>query len=147
MKMIQVGKITLNDVYSRFAQMTIRGKMREIFSQYEDYDAIMSNYARVNKEVSAMVIDTFKRCKVPLNLTAGQLSNVKTDGVVLEALNQQAAAKANVDVINRVGAAIRANPGYLEKYKWDMIEKISGKGVNLTIVDGGRTPTTYSVNR
>ncbi len=29
----RVSKITLNDVYSRFAQMTIRGKMREIFSR------------------------------------------------------------------------------------------------------------------
>ena len=131
----RVFRITLQDVYNRFARMTIRGKTREIFAKYTE-EEIMNNYERVNKEIKAMVLDTFVKNKVPLDLIDGQLSNVKVDPKIWKARNENTAADSEVNTINKIGAAIRNNPGYLEKYKWDQLEKISGKGTTIIVSDG-----------
>lgn len=149
-KMDRVSKITLEMIYDRFARMTIRGKTRQIFSKYKNYDRVMANYDQINKEVSAMIIDTFQQTKIPLRLLGGQLSNVKVDGVVLDALNEEAAAKARANAITIIGAAIRANPGYLEKYKWDKVLEITDKNPKMTLIvnDGaGGSPVAYVPRR
>lgn len=133
----RVSWIYLQDIYNQFAQMDIRGKTRQIFTSYKDYDDVMAHYDDVNKKISAMIIDTFKQSKVPLKLISGQISNVKADATVWEAENKRAAATAEVDTINAIGKAIRENPGYLEKYKWDQLKDMAGKGVTVIVNDGG----------
>ena len=140
----RVFKITLEEVYVRFAKMTIRGKTREIFSRYTA-DQVMTNYERVNKEIKAMVSDTFTRNKVPLDLIDGQLSNVKVDPKIWDAMNKKVAAERDVKTINMIGEAIRKNPGYIQKYKWDQLEKISGKGVTIIVNDGGGRDVGYNI--
>jgi hypothetical protein len=134
----RVSKITLQQIYTQFAQMTIRGKTRQIFSGYKDYDEIMANYDQVSKVVSGMIADTFAENKVPLKLISGQLSNVKADETVWAAENQKAAAAAQVSVIDQIGAAMRNNPAYLEKYKWDVLKEVAGKQNLTIIVDAGK---------
>ncbi|KKQ81345.1 MAG: hypothetical protein UT05_C0019G0004 [Parcubacteria group bacterium GW2011_GWF2_38_76] len=140
----RVFTITLQDVYERFAKMTIRGKTREIFSRYTA-DEVMTNYNRVNKEIKAMVSDTFMRNKVPLDLIDGQLSNVKVDPEIWKAMNKRMAAESDVKTINLIGDAIRRNPGYVQKYKWDQLEKIAGKGTTIIVNDGGGRDVGYNV--
>lgn len=141
----RASKITLGQIYTQFARMTIRGKTRQIFSKYEGYMDVMSKYDQVSREVSGMIIETFKETKVPLKLIAGQLSNVKADETVWAAENQKAAAAAQVSVINDIGAAMRNNPSYLEKYKWDVLKEIAGKQSLTIIVDGGGRGVPYTL--
>ena len=135
------GRITLEQIYSQFAKMTVRGKTRQIFASYKDYSDVMSNYDRVTAEVAKMVSETFKTSKVPLKLVATQLSNVKADQKVWDAENRRASADAEVAVIEKIGEAIRRNPGYLEKYKWDTLREAAGEGTTIIVTDDGKTPS------
>ena len=92
-----------------------------------------------------MVSDTFTRNKVPLDLIDGQLSNVKVDPKIWDAMNKKVAAESDVKTINMIGEAIRKNPGYIQKYKWDQLEKISGKGVTIIVNDGGGRDVGYNI--
>lgn len=140
----RVQAIYLGDVYGRFAQMSIRGKTREIFAKYDDYADVMRNYAKVNAEVATMVAKVFEENKVPLELVSGQISNVKPDETVWAANNKMAAADAEVSAIEKVGKAMRENPGYLQFKKWETIEKVAGRN-NLTIIVGGKEDVNYTV--
>ncbi len=141
----RASKITLEQIYSQFARMTIRGKTRQIFAEYKGYMDVMSKYDQVSKQVAGMIAETFRETKVPLKLVAGQLSNVKADETVWAAENQAAAAAAQVSVINDIGTAMRNNPAYLEKYKWDVLKDIAGKQNLTIIVDGGRGGMSYTL--
>jgi hypothetical protein len=141
----RVSMIKLTHVYIQFAQMMIRGKTREIFGKYKSYNEVMNNYAQISTEVSGMIALTFKEAKVPLALIAGQLSNVKPDKTVWDSENLRAAAIAQADAIKLVGDAIRRNPGYIQKYSWDVIGQIAGKQNLTIIVTDGRTPTVLPV--
>jgi hypothetical protein len=134
----RVSGITLTQIYQQFAQMTIRGKTRQIFSAYKDYDEVMTRYDEASKVVGGMIAETFAQNKVPLKLVAGQLSNVKADETVWAAENQKAAAAAQVAAIEQVGEALRRNPGYIQKYQWDVLKEIAGKQNLTIIVNGGQ---------
>ena len=143
----RVSVIKLDSVYYQFASPIIRGKTREIFAKYPSYDSVMENYSKVTDEISAMVAETFRESNVPLRLVAAQLSNVKADKTIWTAENNKAAADAQVAVIEKIGEAIRKNPGYLQKYKWDQLEKIAGKGTTIIVSDDGSKPAfTLPVN-
>jgi|SRR3989344_2568500 len=141
----RVRKITLEQIYNQFARMTIRGKTRQIFSEYSGYQDVMTKYDQVSKQVAGMIAETFKETRVPLKLVAGQLSNVKADATVWAAENEKAAASAQVAVIDAIGTAMRNNPAYLEKYKWDVLKDIAGKQNLTIIVDGGRGGMSYTL--
>jgi hypothetical protein len=136
--------ITLTDIYMKYATMTIRGKTREIFAQYDDYADVMKNYAKINGEIAKMVADVFKNNNVPLELISAQISNVKPDETVWQANNKMAAADAEVTAIEKVGKAMRENPGYLQFKKWETIEKVAGRN-NLTIIVGGKEDVGYTL--
>lgn len=140
----RIKAIYLGNVYARFAQMSVRGKVREIFARYDDYSDIMRNYAKVNAEVATMVAEVFKQNKVPLELVSAQISNVKPDETVWAANNKMASADAEVAAIEKVGKAMRENPGYLQFKKWETIEKVAGRN-NLTIIIGGKEDVNYTV--
>jgi hypothetical protein len=142
----RVSKITLEQVYNQFAKMTIRGKTRQIFTGYAGYDDVMLKYEAVSSLVAGMITNTFTVNKVPLKLIAGQLSNVKADETVWKAENDKASAAATASAIEQVGVALRSNPGYLEKYKWDVLKEIAGKQ-NLTIIvnDGRAGGMSYTL--
>ena len=133
----RVSKITLDQVYTQFAKMSIRGKTRQIFSGYNGYMDVMQHYDEASKRVGGMIAETFEENRVPLKLVGGQLSNVKADETIWTAENRKAAAQAEASAIETVGAAIRANPGYLEKYKWDVVRDLK-QNVTLIINDAGR---------
>lgn len=144
----RVSAIYLGNVYTRFAQMSIRGKVREIFSQYEDYNDIMKHYPEVNAKVAVMVAEVFKTNKVPLELVSGQISNVKPDETVWAANNKMASADAEVSAITKVGDALKRNPGYIEAKKWDTIRELGEKGnpnLHITMIESGKQNVGFTV--
>ena len=137
----RVRRITIQNIYERFAQMKIRNNIRMIFAGYGTYKDVAGNYGRLNDQISNMVIQTFAEDHVPLKLQDVQLSNVKQDPAVFKAQNDLAAAEAQADAIAKIGEAIRRNPEYREYMKWQSLKEIAAtgtqKGTNtLIVVDG-----------
>jgi hypothetical protein len=144
----RVRRISIQNIYERFAQMKIRNNIRMIFSGYPTYKDVASNYGRINDQVSAMVIKTFAEDNVPLKLQDVQLSNVKQDPAVFKAQNDLAAAEAQADAIAKIGEAIRKNPEYREYMKWQSLKEIAAtatqKGTNTLIVVDGETSGAWA---
>ena len=135
----RVRTIKLEDVYDKFARQDVRGKARSILANYEDYKAVYADYQKVSDTISSMVIRTFEENNIPLQVLASQLSNVKPDRQIWEALNSEVAATAEVSRINSIGEALRKNPEYVEYQKWQNIKEIgesAAKNGNPTVVIG-----------
>lgn len=135
--------VSVEDIYAKFAQMTVRGKVREIFAGYTNADEIMQKYAKVNSEIELMAHGVFTKSGAPCTLITAQLSNVKEDTEILVSKNALIAAKNEAEAIGLIGKAMRDNPQYLQKYKWDVISKFSATtGNTLILSDGGKDPIT-----
>ena len=137
----RVRRITIQNIYERFAQMKIRNNIRMIFSGYSTYKEVAAAYGTLNDRIANMVVRTFNEDHVPLKLQDVQLSNVKQDPAVFKAQNDLAAAEAQADAIAKIGEAIRKNPEYREYMKWQSLKEIAAtgtqKGTNtLIVVDG-----------
>lgn len=132
----RVSKITVAQVYAQFAQMDVRSGIRDILQKQTDVSYITTHMNEFNDQLGAMAIRMFERSGVPLLVQNVTLSNVKMDQTVWDAENQKAAALAQVEVINKIGAAIRANPEYALFKKYDTYEKISSKIGSFTIIEG-----------
>lgn len=138
----RLRRISIQNIYERFAQMKIRNNIRMIFAGYPAYKDVAANYGRLSDQIATMVIKTFEDDRVPLKLQDVQLSNVKQDPAVFKAQNDLAAAEAQADAIAKIGEAIRKNPEYREYMKWQSLKEIAStgtqKGTNtLIVVDSG----------
>ncbi len=140
----RVSVIYLEDVYERFAKMTIRGKVRGIFAKYKDYQDVMDNFDKVNAEIGLMANDVFKNANVPLDLIDIQLSNVKEDETIWASKNEKEASLNKVASIEAIGAAIKNNPGYIQIRKWEVLGEIikspNAANINLIVSDDNSKP-------
>lgn len=125
--------ISLEDVYRQFAQGPVRNRIRVIFTKYEDYNDVILHYQEINNQIGLTVAQAFKDSLVPLRLVSAELSNVTPDNVVREASNRQMAADAQAAEIRTVGQAMKDNPQFLEKHKWDVIKEQGGKGMTVIV--------------
>lgn len=143
----RVSVIKLEDVYTRFAKMTVRGKVRGIFSKYNDWTDVMNNYDKINAEIGLMVIQVFKNSNVPLELISVQLSNVKEDQRIWDSKNEQEAALQKVKSIEAIGAAMRNNPGYIQIRKWEVLEKIieSPNSAKISLIVSDDKSPNYTI--
>lgn len=137
----RVKWISVETIYDRFARMDVRAKAREIFTQYEDYPDVIAHLDEINEKVNAVVLETFRQNGVPLTLQNAAVSNVKPDEKLWAAQNIKASADAQVEAINKIGAAMRQNPEYGAFLGWESLKEIakngSEKGVNTIIITPG----------
>lgn len=131
---VRVSAITIDAVYSQFAKMTIRGNVRGIFAKYQNVDSVYANYAKINAEISLMIIDVIKQSKAPFEILNAQLSNVKEDPTILESKNKLVAARNEVEAAKMLGEAINKNPNYIEMRRLQVLEKIGGLSKATVIV-------------
>lgn len=132
----RISIIQVEDVYNRFAKMDVRSGIRSVLQKEDSVNNIIKNLDKFNDKLGAMAIQMFERSGTPLIVQNVTISNVKMDATIWEAENQKAAALAQVEVINKVGAALRANPEYLSIRRYDTYEKIAAKIGNFTIIEG-----------
>jgi hypothetical protein len=132
----RLSTITVAQIYAQFAQMDVRSGIREVLQKQTDVGYITTHLDEFNDKLGAMAIRMFERSGVPLLVQNVTLSNVKMDQTVWDAENQKAAALAQVEAINKIGAALRANPEYGLFKKYDTYEKISSKIGTFTIIEG-----------
>jgi hypothetical protein len=124
--------------------MDVRGATRAIVVRRKDFPTLLNEYDSVNSEIQAAVLETFKKNGVPLLLQNAQISNAKPDEAVWSSQNASAAADARVVAIEKLGRAIRENPGYLQLRKIEMLEGVAKSGPQnglntIIITDGGST--------
>lgn len=120
----RVSTIKLEDIYDQFAQMNVRGKSREVFTPYKSIDDVLANMDKLNAEIGKIVSEVITSSGAPVQLMSVQLSNVKEDQTIVASKNKEEASEAEVNIINKVGAAINSNPKYVEYYKWQVISEI-----------------------
>lgn len=141
----KVSIINLTDIYNRFATQTIRSRTRSIFAHYPNADSIMQNYDRVNGEISLMVIQVIKESKAPFTIIGAQLSNVKEDEAILASKNKLVEAQNQIQTIEKIGRAVRENPGYLEIRRLEVLEKIGANTKSNLIVMDTKSSSVISI--
>jgi hypothetical protein len=129
-----VKTITIGKIYNQFARMDVRGGTRAIFSKYKNYDWCAKHLDSINNDLSAMVVATFKRNKVPLIPMNVQVSNIKQDETVWAAQNQKQAAISQVATIDSIGQVLERRPKYIQFMKWEALKEIAAKNPNITII-------------
>src|SRR5262249_9764802 len=63
---LRIRRISIQNIYERFAQMKIRNNIRMIFAAYPTYKEVAANYGQINERIASMVIKTFADDHVPL---------------------------------------------------------------------------------
>ena len=134
----RISAITVSKIYDQFAKMDVRSGTRAVLQKYTDVYWITTNLDSVNLKLGAMVVETFKKNGVPLLVQNVTISNIKMDESIWAAENQKAAALSQVEAINKIGSALRANPEYVIFKKYDTYKELanSGKVGNFTIIEG-----------
>jgi hypothetical protein len=121
--------------------MTVRGKVREIFAGYKDAESVMANIEKINGQITLASHEIFKNSGAPVSLMSVSISNIKEDDEILKSKNELIAAQNEAQSIALIGRAMRENPQYLEKYKWDVISSFSDQtGNTLILSEGGNQP-------
>ena len=145
-----VSLITLKNIYTRFVEMDTRNRVRAIISTYPNFQSIIDNYKKVNKEVAEAIIQAFKDNNVPLKLQDAQLSQVLPDPQVWDSEVKKKSAEALQGQIAAIGETIAANPSYLEYLKWQALQNIaaagSASGVNTIIITDGNGQQSADAN-
>lgn len=143
----RMSVITLGDIYKKFAQLTVRGKCRGIFTHYENYDSVMAHFDKINAECFASIIQIFKSSSTPLTVIDAQISNVKEDEEIWKSKNELEAAKTKAAAIDIVNAAMRRNPNYIEARQWDVIEKgfTSSNPPSMTFIMSDKSSMNYTL--
>ena len=133
----RVYEVSIVKIYEQYAQMTVRGKVREIFAGYKSAEDVMSNIEKINGQITLASHEIFKNSGAPVLLMSVSISNIKEDDEILASKNALIAAENEAQSIALIGRAMRDNPKYLEKYKWDVIKDFSATSGNTLILSAG----------
>lgn len=137
----RVYEVSIIKIYEQYAQMTVRGKVREIFSTYLTTDEVMANIAKINGEITLASHEIFKNSGAPVLLMSVSISNIKEDDEILKSKNDLIAATNEAQSIALKGAAMKKNPDYLKLRELEVIEKFAEtSGNTLILTMGGDQP-------
>jgi len=133
----RVYEVSIIKIYEQYAQMTVRGKVREIFSTYQTTDEVMANIAKINGEITLASHEIFKNSGAPVQLMSVSISNIKEDDEILKSKNDLIAATNEAQSIALKGAAMKKNPDYLKLRELEVIEKFAETSGNTLILSIG----------
>ena len=133
----RVYQVSIVDIYIQYAQMTVRGKVREIFAGYEHAEDIMTNIAKINGEITLAAHEIFKNSGAPVVLMSVSTSNIKEDDEILASKNALIAAENKAEQIDIEGKALKENPDYLKLRELEVLEKFAAQGGNTLILSMG----------
>lgn len=134
----RVYLVSIVEIYKQYAQMTVRGKVREIFAGYKSTGEVMANIEKINGEITLASHEIFKNSGAPVLLMSVSISNIKEDDEILASKNALIAADNKVQEIERVGKILKQYPGYIELEELKVLAKFaetSGNTLILTIGD------------
>jgi len=144
----RVSTIMLQDVYSKFAAMDVRNKIRAITASYNDYKSLYADFYGANERIDHAVETVFKDNDVPLVFQNAGISNAKPDQKVCDAENEKVASQARADAMNIMSEAIKADPNNLITLKWQYLQKIAEvaaeSGTKIIIISDTSSPEITS---
>jgi regulator of protease activity HflC (stomatin/prohibitin superfamily) len=134
----RVKIVTVDMIYSNLTKPLVRGKTRDLFSTYKDHKEVLAKQSQISKDIEGVVQNIFKENHVPMSVVNAQLSNVKQDPKIVAAQTMQITADADVQRINRIGAALKEYPDAKVLYLIDAI-KAAPTGATVIINVGGNS--------
>jgi regulator of protease activity HflC (stomatin/prohibitin superfamily) len=129
----RVKTIGVDLIYARLAQPAVRGKARDLFSSYGNYEEVIANQAKVSKEAEGVVQECFGSNHVPMSVVSVQMSNIKPDQDIVAAQTKQVMASSEVQRIEEVGKALEKYPAAGILY---IIEAIKANPNAVVIING-----------
>jgi len=111
----RILRVSASSVYQDQAQMQVRGRMRQICTQYSDFDAAFKSFADPSedgfvRQVEREVTKILQEKNVPLNLVNAFVSNMKPDKTVVDALSAKQAADKRVEAIKTLTDFLNGDP-------------------------------------
>jgi hypothetical protein len=100
----RVLRVSLTSVYDEQARLQVRGLIRQLCTQYTDFDSAFKAFADASEDgfirkVERAVSQILTQKNVPLRLVNAVVSNMKPDETVVNALSAKQAADKRVDAI------------------------------------------------
>ncbi|MFH1598336.1 MAG: hypothetical protein ABIB97_04715 [Patescibacteria group bacterium] len=123
--------ITTEMIHEHFAAMKLRAGTREVFREYVDYRDIQRNRPKIELELGAMAKKVYAEADIPIELLDMSLSNVKAPQEIWEAEIRRLAADQEVARINQIGAAVAANPAYLQMRDLEIKKEVQLKELEI----------------
>ena len=133
-------------VYSDQARQEVRGRIRQLCRQVANFSAAFDSFGakddtnlsrRIEKEVGVVL----RQKGIPLGIVSVEVSNLKPDQAVIEALVQQAAVKEQQKAIDSMVKFLEEDPARLTVYQIQVNREIAmaatAKGNSVVVYAGG----------
>jgi hypothetical protein len=147
----RVLQMTASSIYVEQARLQVRGKIREVCSEFDSVEAVFKAVAdpsgngfsqRIKKAVATALVES----KVPLHLVDAVVSNVKPDPSVMDAISAKQAAEKRVEAIQVITKFLAQDPDGSRRlvYRMQVLQEIMATGdkngrstVYMTDISGG----------
>ncbi len=157
----RVLRISADEVYAAQAQQVIRGRIRQICTEYKDFDAIFAasqdnTEKGLMRRVEGAVADVLKEKKVPLALVNAFPSNLKPDQTIIDAISAKHAADINMQTISSLSSFLDEDKTgsrrliYQTQALRDLVASANGSGQNTVVfapTGNGSTPMLVPITR
>lgn len=103
----RVLRISGESIYADQARQQVRGRIRQICSVYENFDAAFiaasgTGPKSMTRHVEEAVASILREKQVPLRLLTAYVSNMKPDSTVMDAISAKKAAEKRVEAISEL---------------------------------------------
>ncbi|MDP3779330.1 MAG: SPFH domain-containing protein [bacterium] len=125
--------LSSESIYKDQAQLQVRGAIRRICAQYQNFNDAFAAFASsesetsFNDQITRAVVHVLGKQQVPLRVIAIQISNLKPDDAVIEAQVALKAAEERVKAIDIVVDYIGKDPIRQFVYKMQVLQEIVNK--------------------
>ncbi len=132
----RVLTLDAKSIYNEQAQADVRGRIRQVCRQLANYKAAFAAFGaegdaslsrRFEKEVAAVL----KMKSIPLGIVNVEVSNLKPDQAVMDALVQQAAVQEQQTAISNMVNYLSGDPMRLEVYRIQVGREVAMKATTV----------------
>lgn len=131
----RVLRITGESIYEEQAKQQVRGRIRQICSEYESFDEALKAFADTStkgltKRIEVAVAVSLTENNVPLRVVSALVSNMKPDPSVMDAISAKQAADKRVEAISTITKFLNEDPtgARWKVYKMQVLQELVQKG-------------------
>lgn len=137
-------------IYNDQAKQDVRSRIRKICQSLANYKAAfdaagVDGDKGISETMKRSIAEVFKQKSVPLGVVSVEVSNLKPDQSIVDALVQQAAAREQQKTIDGMAQFLQGNPARLAIYQIQVNREIAmagiAKGNGFIYQVGGATST------
>jgi hypothetical protein len=130
----RVMVLDAQQIYADQAQQEVRGRIRNMCAKMADFKAAFEAFqakdkANLSRMIEHEVASVLKLKGVPLGIVSVEVSNLKPDQSVTDALVQQAAAREQQKTIDDLSRFLQGSPARLTIYQIQVNREIAMAGI------------------